>query len=475
MKSKMKLKVLVVEDDVELGESLCVALKQCGGVTARHAPTAEVAIQRCLREDTYHIVLCDLNLPGDTGLTLINKLHEACPATYSVLLTGQGTPGSVAAAFKRGAVEFLPKPVRMRDLQRLCDHVKTIAPLFLPNHLLREPRGWLEFEGLVSREPPMLIAFDGIRELAPMRRPVLMVGEIGTGKTSLAQALHRRSHASAGPFVAIRTAAYPPRRLPRVLFGRERDVLDPRPKSDASLLGAVERAQGGTLYIDELTALDSHTQARLVTLIETGCFQRVDSNAERRAELRLVVSSPVELEPLVAKGKVNPELYMLLNGGTVRVPPLRERPRDIPLIVSRVMRQLIERRESRVSRLSAEAERLLSNYPWPGNVRELESVIQLSVFGCRNAALQPDHLPSAVRGGTSTGPAQLHIPFGIKLEDAEREVILQTLRLSNGNKSQTADMLGISRRSLYDKLQQYRKQLGINLLEEKQDFCSGGS
>lgn len=468
MEHKKPLKALLVEDDYELAETICLSLTQWGW-SARHAPDAEYAVQRCLREETYHLVICDLMLPGETGLSLLLKLRDMCPATHTVLLTGQSSTSSVATAFKRGAVEFIPKPVKLRDLRRLCDRVKAEAPLYLPNRLLGEQRDFVEFEGLLSREGAMLAVFDHIRDAAALNHSVLLVGEVGVGKTSLAQALHRRSPRQAGPFIPLRTAAYPTKRLPRALFGRERDAKELSvlgSDAEAIIAGAVERAETGTLYIDDVTAFDTHLQAQLLILLETATYRRVRGSAERRANVRVVVGTPRELEALVTAKVFNPDLYHRLSGCVIQVPPLRERRQDIPLIASHILQQLVARGQSRPSRVSSAAEKVLVSYPWPGNVRELESTIQLSVFGVRSASLMPYQLPPAIRGAVQW-PGQITIPVGTKLQDIEREVILQTLRLSNGNKSHTADMLGISRRSLYDKLIQYQKILGIDLLEVK--------
>jgi two-component system response regulator HydG len=309
-----------------------------------------------------------------------------------------------------------------------------------------------------------------------------LIGESGVGKSKLAHAFHRRSPAHYGPFVMLRTAAYPSKRLPRAIFGRERESeplfvpettrvnvieeLTGQP-GEESMPGAVERADAGTLYIDDVTALEMHAQERLLTLIETHHYRRIGSTRDRRANVRLVVSSPVELAPLVEKGRFSIDLYHRLSGCVIRVPPLRDRRPDIPLIANYIIRRLAEAGPSKVQSLGSDAERMLLNYDWPGNVRELESAISQAVIGARSAVLQGHQLPASIRGADTRYPGTLSIPLGTKLEDVEREVILQTLRMNDGNKSLTADLLGISRRSLYDKLLEYRRVLGIDLMESK--------
>jgi DNA-binding NtrC family response regulator len=456
----MKYKALVVEDNTELALGLCAALRQVG-YAARHAPDAEDAVNRCLREDSYHLAICDNQLPGESGLSLLQRLRDNCPATFTVLLTAYGTPNVVALAFKHGAVEFIPKPVKPREFMQICERIREEVPLFLPNRLLLEPRDWIEFEGMLSCEDVMLLAFNAVRAAAPLRHAVLLIGEAGVGKASLARALHKCSPSSQGPFVMMRTAAYPVRHLQRVLFGRDREDRDhpPGPGGGSSGSCAVEQAEGGTLYVDDVTALDSFTQVQLLNLLENGRYCRVGSTAERSGNVRVVVSSSRDLDSLAADAEFNRELLHRLRGCAVQIPPLRDRRRDIPLIANRVLERLVAREESKPSRLSGEAERMLCSYTWPGNIRELESAIQTSVFGVRSATLQAYHLPAVVRGATHW-PGVLHIPVGTKLADIEREAILQTLRMSNGNKSQTAEALGISRRSLYDKLSHYQHATG---------------
>jgi two-component system response regulator HydG len=458
----MKPKALVVEDDEQTAEAFCNELSKAG-FSVRHAPSSELALSRYLREESFHLALCDLMLPGRSGLSLINKLKQVCPATQTVLVTNHGSPSTVATAFKRGACEFLPKPVPMREFNQLCNRIKSNPTLFLPNQLLVEPADYVDFSGMLGRDPAMLAVLQLARDIAPLRHPVLLVGETSVGKRTLAQAMHTRSTANKGPFVVVRTQAIPPKRLAATLFGRDSAR---RPGDEMPGPGEVENAASGTLYIDDLSHVSLRCQAQLIELIDTGRYRRVGDLAQRQVHVRLMIGTTEPLEKLRQNRTILPELYHRLKGCALEVPALRNRPDDVALLADYFLRTLRKGGRTKANCVSPEAQRRLRSYGWPGNLRELASVIQQSVLDSRSSMIGEAHLPEILRA-TPLAPLMLKLPLGSRLVDIEREAILQTLRLTEGNKSQAATMLGMSRRSFYDRLQDYEKELGIDFGAEK--------
>lgn len=447
----MNYLALIVDDDDEVAFGLCTVLKQYG-FKARHARTVEQALNRHLREETFHLAICDWLFPSPLGLILIRRIHEACPATYTVMLTAFGKPRVVQLAFKRGAVDYFDKPMRNHQLERLCKKVMESVPLYLPNKLLAKPRKWVEFEGMLSREESMLTAFDGVRDAAPLRSIAYLIGELGVGKSSLARAIHNRSSVADGPFLTLNTDCYSAPRLEQLLFGIERADATRPPES-----GLIEQANAGTLYIENVAGLGSHAQAQLLQFIKLGHYRRVGSNQDHYATTRILASQSGNADRIRAGGiGLNAELEQLLHSCILHVPALRERRRDIPLLSNQLLEQFRASGYCKTSSLSAQAEERLCSYDWPGNLPELESVLRFSTFRTHSAALQVAHLPQKVSGVTPI-PSTLSVPLGMKLEYIEREVILQTLHRNGGNRTLTAEVLGIDRRTLQLKLSSYEQ------------------
>lgn len=452
----MAYRALIVDDDDELAFGLCKVLSSFG-FKARHARTVDQALQRYLREETFHLAICDLRFPDPLGLTLIEQLHEACPATYTVMLTAFGEPRIVRLALKRGAVDYFDKPMRNHQLERLCKKVMESVPSYLPNKLLVKPRKWVEFEGMRSCEKSMLTAFDGVRDAAPLRSIAYLIGEPGVGKGSLARAIHNRSSVADGPFLTLNADSYSGPRLEQLLFGFERADNTSPPE-----LGLIERAHTGTLYIENVAGLDRHTQAQLLQFIKLGQYRRIGSNKDHHATTRILASQSGNPDLISAGGiGLNAELEHLLHSCILRVPALRERRRDIPLLSNQILEQLRASGYCKTASLSAQAEERLRSYDWPGNLPELESVIRSSTFRTHSAALQVMHLPQKVSGAPPV-PDSISVPLGMKLAHIERQVVLQTLHLHRGNRSATAYSLGIDRRTLQLKLNSYaREQLAL--------------
>ena len=446
----MPTKILVVDDDVHLVRALAELLTQ-EGYQATTATSAEEALDRC-REETFHLALTDLQLPGRNGISLIKALHEACPDTKTVLITGHGSVRTAVTALKRGAVEYVAKPIKPRRLLALIHALTANPPEYLTNRLLDTSR--LEttaFDGMHARSRAMQEVFERIRMAALTDTTVLIVGESGTGKELVARSIHQRSGKANGPFVPVHTGAIPQELIASELFGHERGAftgaVENRP-------GKFELAEDGTLFLDEVSTMDERTQVNLLRVLESFQYARVGGKKEREAHVRVVAASNRDLETMVKAGQFREDLYYRLNIFTVKLPALRDRAEDIPVIAGEFLREFAARYAKPVTSIPADTQRLLQSSAWPGNVRELRNVIEQAVLLARTEELDPLLLPQMLHRGP-TRQDIIKIPIGTAMDQIEREVILRTLEANAGNKTATAEVLGISRRSIYNKLALY--------------------
>jgi DNA-binding NtrC family response regulator len=446
-------KVLVVDDDTSLLAALSELLSGEGYVVTT-CTSAEDALDRC-KEDTFHLVLCDLQLPGRNGIFLLKTLHEACPATQLVLITGHGSIRSAVTALKRGACEYVTKPIKPKRLLALCAALTSDPPSFLPNRLLVPERlDAVRFDGMVARSATMRTVFERIRLAATTDTTVLTIGESGTGKELVARSIHARSARGQGPFVAVHTGAIPQELIATELFGHEKGSFTGA--TDKSP-GKFELSDGGTIFLDEVSTMDERTQIGLLRVLETFRFTRVGGRKERTANVRVVAASNRDLQGMVSAGTFREDLFYRLNIFTVRLPPLRERREDIPVLAADFLQEYAHKYQKSVTRLVPETEKLLVSYAWPGNVRELRNVIEQAVLLARGSDLEPGLLPQMLHREPARAEA-LTIRIGTTMAEIERDVILRTLEANGGNKTATAEVLGISRRSIYNKLAEYERQ-----------------
>lgn len=415
------------------------------------ALTAEAALER-FREQTFHLVLTDLQLPGRNGIALIRTLRESCPDTACVLITGHGSIRSAVTALKRGAVEYLTKPVNPSRLLTLVRSLSDNAPAYLGNRLLgAEHADVVVFDGMQAQSRGMRSVFDRIKVVAPTDATVLLLGESGTGKELVARSIHQRSGKAAGPFVAVHTGAIPTELIPTELFGHERGAFTNAVEAQP---GKFEMAEGGTLFLDEISTMDERMQVNLLRVLETFRYVRVGGKTERTANVRVIAASNRDLDSMVRAGQFREDLYYRLNIVSIPLPPLRERVDDIPILTAEFLREFAAKYGKPVVTIPRETQRLLSNYSWPGNVRELRNLIEQAVLLARGPQLDPLLLPQMLHRAPSRNDV-IRIQIGTAMDVIEREVILRTLEANEGNKTHTAEVLGISRRSIYNKLAIY--------------------
>jgi transcriptional regulator with PAS, ATPase and Fis domain len=309
----------------------------------------------------------------------------------------------------------------------------------------------VNFEGMMARSRVMHNVFEKIKLAAQSDATVLITGESGTGKELVARAIHLRSKRAEGPFIAVHTGAIPRELIASELFGHER----------GSFTGAVDRkegkfelAEGGTIFLDEISTMDERTQINLLRVLESFAYMRIGGKKERQADVRVVAATNRDLLKMAEEGVFREDLYYRLNILQITLPPLRERREDVPLLASEFMANFAQQYKKNIQVIPAETQRLIEGYHWPGNVRELRNVIEQAVLLARGTTLDPELLPQMIY---RAGPSEdvIRIPLGATMRDAEKEIILRTLEARKGNKKTTAEALGISRRSLYNKLAEY--------------------
>jgi DNA-binding NtrC family response regulator len=443
-------RVLVVDDDPETVAGLAAILRE-DGHQVDVVGSAEEALER-FSVTTYHLLLTDLLLPGKSGVELTKMIHDAAPATAIVLITGHATVKTAVSALKRGASDYIRKPVNPKKLRERVKMLLESRPDYLPNKLLAVGRsGVVNFEGMMARSRVMHNVFEKIKLAAQSDATVLITGESGTGKELVARAIHLRSKRVQGPFVAVHTGAIPRELIASELFGHER----------GSFTGAVDRKEGkfelaenGTIFLDEISTMDERTQINLLRVLESFAYMRIGGKKERQANVRVVAATNRDLLKMSEESQFREDLYYRLNILQITLPPLRERREDVALLAHEFMATFAAQYRKPVQVVPAETQRLLEGYHWPGNVRELRNVIEQAVLLARGGTLDPELLPQMIY---RAGPSEdvIRIPLGATMRDAEKEIILRTLESRKGNKKTTAEVLGISRRSLYNKLAEY--------------------
>ncbi|MBD3161950.1 MAG: response regulator [Candidatus Eisenbacteria bacterium] len=449
-------RILVVDDEEPIRKGLARVIAGMGH-EPEVAADAEEALETALREPP-DLVITDLQLPGRSGLDLVHDLKERGIESTLIVLTAHGTIDSAVQATRSGVYDYLVKPVESDRLTTVIEKGLERAAmrrevLYLRREMVRSGR----FQELVGRSPGMLEIYRLIEQVAPSGASVLITGESGTGKEVVARTLHRMSTRSTGPFVAINCAAIPETLLESEILGHEKGAFTGATTSRA---GCFELAHKGTLLLDEIAEMPPGLQTKLLRVLEDQTLRRVGGTREIPVDARVIASTNAPIGERLASGRFREELYFRLNVFTLAVPPLRERREDLPLLAQTFLTELADENGKEIVGFSEEAMRRLVHYHWPGNVRELRNAVQRAVIVCKEAEIQATDLPPTVRPSPRIEPERndlVQVPIGTPLADVERVMILETLRANGGNKTRTAAILGISAKTLHNKLRVYRQ------------------
>lgn len=447
----MEPKVLLVEDDPASLDAIvrCVDLEGFVHHTARSL--AEAREQMARHEPD--LVLLDLRLPDGSGLDLLAGVDDA-GGTEVVIVTGNATVQTAVEALRRGAGDYLTKPVDIQRLRKILARTRERLDYREEIDELRdELRSLGRFGSMVGRSAGMQEVYDLITRVAPTEATVLVQGETGTGKELVAETLHHMSHRRKGAFLPINCAAVAPNIIESELFGHERGSFTGASKQHR---GIFTRADGGTLFLDEISEMPMDLQSRFLRVLETGSFTPVGGEQPVQVDVRVIAATNRNLEDAVAAGKLRRDLLYRLMVFPILLPPLRERHGDVDLLASHFLDRM-NRRHGTSKRLTRAVREQLAAYGWPGNVRELKHVLERAYILARED-IEVDCLDLAGMPATGHGGRDLGIHVGMSISDAERKLILATLESNGGNKREAAETLGISLKTLYNRLNAYDEE-----------------
>ncbi len=403
-----------------------------------------------LEMNTYDCILVDLDMPGLNGIQVIAKAKELSPDTDAVVLTGKSSMDSAIAALRHGAFDYLTKPCKLVELEALLNRIVDKRELKNRCHALQHEVKRLEGKSqLVGHSAAMADVRELIGKVAPTNSTVLVLGETGTGKELVARALHTQSHRADKPFVAINCGALPESLIESELFGHRKGAFT---GADDHRKGLFEVANGGTLFLDEIGELPKSMQAKLLRFLESGEIRRVGDNEALIVDVRVLCATHRNLQEMVEDGEFREDLMFRINTFEVRLPSLRERLEDLPELCEHLLGRFSRSGRGATS-ISREVLDILATHTWPGNVRELANVIEHASILCDRGVIQADDLPSNFESRRLRGP-QIASIGPMTLRDLEMQAIEQALSRHDGNKPDAAKELGISLKTLYNKLNQ---------------------
>lgn len=451
--------ILIVDDEKNTREGLAKFLMGLD-YDAQTASSGDEALARIEKEKP-DIVLTDLRMPGMDGMGLLEKIKAKHPEISVVVLTAYGTVENAVKAIKMGAFHYLTKPINLEELEFLIKKALTHQSLQAENRELRRElfRERFEAGNIIAKSEKMKQVLEMVDRAAPTRSTILLQGESGTGKELFAHRIHQKSPRRNATFLAVHCAALTETLLASELFGHEKGSFT---GATERKVGRFEMANGGTLFLDEVAEIPPEMQVKLLRVLQEGEFERVGGTKTIRVDVRLVCATNQDLAREVREGRFREDLFYRINVILIKVPPLRERHKDIRPLVSELIQQLSRINGKKIDGIDAEAMNYLENYSWPGNVRELKNVLERMVVLTQRPLLMSEMIPDDIRSGSSplstpkeTASSGWKPEASTNLRDMEKELIRVKLSETRGNKSSAAKKLGISRRTLYRKLEEY--------------------
>jgi DNA-binding NtrC family response regulator len=442
-------RILIVDDEKNTREGLARALSPEHAITL--ADSAEAALSQ-LAENQFDLVLTDLKMPGLTGLELLERLQELDNPPQAIMLTAYGSIETAVAAMQAGAVDFLTKPINLDSLEMVISRALENRALRQENAELK--RALAEHVGIgnmIGSSNAMRTVSQSIRQVAPARTTVLITGESGTGKELAARAIHDLSDRANQPFLAVHCAALPANLLASELFGHEKGAFT---GAQTKRIGRFEAADGGTLFLDEIGEIDPQVQVMLLRFLETRTFERLGGHQPVPVNVRLVAATNRDLRSMVDEGTFREDLYFRLDVVQIRMPALRERREDVPLLLHHFLETFNRENNRQVKGFSPAALDALTGYDWPGNVRELRNCVERLVVMTPSDLIDLGHLPEKIRSAAGTATVRIGSDT-LDIHLNEKLLVEQALEASKGNRTEAAKRLGISRRTLHRKLNEY--------------------
>jgi two-component system, NtrC family, response regulator AtoC len=466
MERKRDVRILVVDDEDYMREVVRSALENAG-IEVDEAADGKSALAM-LRQYPYNVIITDLRLPGPSGEAILEEAISLFPETVVIVMTGFGNIQSAVEAIRRGAFDYLPKPFQLDELVMRVEKGLEERQLKSENRRLRgELQGKYHFSNLVGNSAAMQKIYNLIGVVAPKTSTVLVEGETGTGKELIARAIHYTSPRKDQPLVSINCGAIPSNLLEDELFGHVKGAFT---NAHQHRIGRFEQANHGTLFLDEVSSMPMDLQVKLLRVLQEREFQRVGSAATVKVDVRIVAATNSNLLAAVENGGFRGDLYYRLNVIPVRVPPLRERRDDVPLLTAHFVKKYCREQNLLPKRVSHDAMKSLMVYEWPGNIRQLENSVEMAVAlsGDRDL-LDLEDFPAVSRLSTTSAPLPaIDIPddgvhFNTMISDLEKKLILQSLQVARGNKKRAASLLHLKRTTFVEKL----RRMGMDTESEE--------
>ncbi len=446
-----KKKVLIVDDEKSHRIMLRANLED-EGYEVFEAENGEVAV-KMVSGRGFDCVLMDIRMPVKDGIDALKEIKKLDLSLPVIMMTAYGSVGTAVESMKGGAEDYLMKPVNIDEMNLKIKRVLEVSSLREENVIFKERLGErFDFSKMIGKSMAMQNLFETLQMVSPTDATVLILGESGVGKELVANAIHQNSSRKEGPFVKVNCAALPETLLESELFGHEKGAFT----------GAVARKEGrfsvahnGTIFLDEIAELGKSTQAKILRVLQETEFEPLGSNTTLKVDVRIIAATNRELEKEMEEGNFREDLYYRLNVVPVTVPPLRERKEDISELSNHFLAAYRAKNRKEIKGFEALAMAVLVRHDWPGNVRELENVVERAVIMCKGEVIAVGDLPEKIQEGHHDAEAKFGINPGITLSDAEKQLIHETLKITGGNRTRAAEILGITRRTLQNKIKEY--------------------
>lgn len=445
----MKFTLLIIDDEKNIREGLAANFEM-EGYQVRLAENGAQGLDALAKGDI-DLVITDLRMPGISGEEVLRKVATETPGVPVIVLTGHGSIDAAVDAMRNGAYDFLTKPLNLDQLSLIVKRALEARELSLRHRQLKtEIENEHALDNIIGKSAEMQKVFEMIKKVAASKASVLITGESGVGKEVVADAIHNLSPRKDHQCIKVHCAALSETLLESELFGHEKGAFT---GADSLVKGRFELAHESTVFLDEIGEINQSVQIKILRVLQERAFERVGGEETIHVDVRIIAATNRNLEEEVKKGTFREDLYYRLNVIHIHVPALRERKDDIPLLVSKFLEKFSAENEKQIKGISAQARSAIYNYDWPGNVRELRNCIESAVVMCGTDEIQIEDLPPAVSKARTE--KSIVIPANSTLDEAEKIVILQTLAANKNNKSKTAELLGIGRKTLHRKLEEY--------------------